>query len=280
MKTILVTGSSGFIGSHIVEQLLASDKYCVKEMDKKNGLSQDFSNYESCLNFCKGVDIICHQGGYVSVPNSFDNILQNNSDNISGTLNLLKAAVECGVKRFVFASSSCVSEELKSPYAITKDAIEKYSRLFFEHYGLETIGLRYYNVYGRFDGDSVIPSFIKHVVKGESPTIYGSGDSTRDFIHIDDIVQANFKAMFTDNKKCFGEIFDIGSGDSIRINDLFDMISIIFGNGNIFPEYAEKRAGDISESYSELQMTRDLLGFGAKWSLIDGLRNMKEYGEI
>jgi len=297
MSAALVTGGAGFIGSHIAEEL-SRKGYNVRILDnfstgKKENLEgikaelikgdiRDFSTVKKAM---KGIDYVFHEGAFVYVTKSIEDPLLTNEINVNGTLNVLVAARDSGCKKIVFASSSSVYGNTgklpikenfpldpASPYAVTKMVGEQYSRVFYENYGLESVCLRYFNVYGpRQDPNSeyaaVIPKFIHLIKQNKPPVIFGDGEQTRDFIFVKDVVQANILSM---KYKGFG-IFNVGTGTSITINELAEKIGYIL-NSKIKPVHAESRKGDARNSLSDITNAKKLLGFKPAYSIDSGLK--------
>jgi len=302
---ILVTGGAGFIGSNLVDRLLA-DGFKVKVIDDlSTGDEQNLAHLENNESFefiegnvrdfdlinktVKGVDAVFHEAALVSVTRSVEDPLLSNEINVKGSLNLLKACVNANVKRFVYASSCAVygdaevlpvSEDLSakplSPYAVDKLATEKYAKVFFDVYGLETVGLRYFNVYGprqkhgQYSG--VISIFIKSFLENKSPTIYGDGEQTRDFVNVKDVVEANMLAL--SRRDIAGEVFNISSGKAFTINKIVKIIQKITSKESIDPIYTEPRLGDIKHSYAKITKAQRNLKFEPKVLLENGLEQL------
>lgn len=304
---LLVTGGGGFIGSHLVERLLR-DGHRVRVLDnfttghRRNLHSVlddvelvegDLQSYERAHAAVRGCDIVLHQAAMPSVPRSVQDPLTSNASNVIGTLNVLLAARDSGVRRVVFASSSSVygavpglpkNEALPalpiSPYAVAKLAGEGYCRAFTEVYGLETVALRYFNVFGpRQDPLSqyaaVIPNFITAALRGEPPVIFGDGEQSRDFTHVDNVVEANVLAMAAPDVA--GRTYNIACGERITLNELVATIGRVLGR-TIEPRYAEARPGDVRHSMADTSRARDELGYRVIIRLEEGLaRTVQHY---
>lgn len=304
----LVTGGAGFIGSNIVKELLLREEQ-VRVLDnfstgRRSNLSDfkdnpnleviegDIRSFHIVRQAVKGVDFILHQGALPSVPRSVNDPITSNDVNISGTLNILEAAKEYGVKRVVFASSSSVygnnptlpKEEGMpvsplSPYAVTKYAAERYCQLFYQIYGLETVALRYFNVFGpRQDPTSqysaVIPKFINMIMNDQQPVIYGDGTQSRDFTFVENNVMANILACTA--PLAAGEVFNIACGERFTLIDLVNGINKILGK-NIEPVFKEQRAGDVKHSMADITKAKEKLGFQVKVDFYTGLEKTVEY---
>ncbi|WZL71513.1 SDR family oxidoreductase [Clostridiaceae bacterium 35-E11] len=299
----LVTGGAGFIGSNLVEKILHFG-YKVKVLDnfstgKEKNMKEflchpnfklikgDIRNIEDCQRACKSIDYVLHQAALGSVPWSINDPKTTNDINITGMLNMMIAAKDNQVQKLVYASSSAVYGDecslLKkenrlgkplSPYAITKLANEIYAKNFFEQYGLPTIGLRYFNVFGkRQDAHSVyaavIPIFVQKLLKKESPTIYGDGAQSRDFTYIEDVIQANLKACLA-GEEALGEVFNIAYGKSISLNELYAMLCKRL-KVNIKPVYEQERDGDVKYSHADIAKAMEILGYCPKYDIDTGL---------
>ncbi|GAB4285323.1 MAG: SDR family oxidoreductase [Marinilabiliales bacterium] len=297
---VLVTGGAGFIGSNLVEKLLELDNYVVCLDNFSTGspdnleefihnpnfelISGDIRDLETCRNACENIKIVFHQAALGSIPRSIDNPKETNDTNIGGFLNMLLAAKEKNVERFIYASSSSVygdNERLPkienetgvqlSPYAITKYVNELYANNFHYLYGTKCIGLRYFNVFGpkqnlQSNYASVIPKFIKAILNNENPVIYGDGSQTRDFTYVDNVVNANIAAATTDNPEVFKKIFNIACGHQISLNKLIEYLQEIvseYFNKNIViePEYKPPRKGDIKHSLASIENAKDYLNY-------------------
>lgn len=308
-KAILVTGGAGFIGSNIVEYLLENNVKFVRILDnlstgKKSNIEfilekylnlefmyGDISNLETCRNAVKGIDIVCHQAALGSVPRSVNDPLSTHISNVNGFLNILIASKENGIKRIVYASSSSVygdnpilpkTEEntgnVLSPYAATKAIDEIYASVFVKCYGMECIGLRYFNIFGpRQDpnGDyaAVIPKFIQLMKNNIKPKINGDGKYSRDFTFISNAVQANVLGMITSNSHTFGETFNIGCGDQYSLNKLVKVINKELGT-YIEPDYGSLRPGDIPHSNANILKAEIMLGYKVLVKFEDGIKKL------
>ena len=248
----------------------------------------DIADLETCRNAVKGIDVICHQAAIGSVPRSVKDPLTSHISNVNGFLNMLIAAKEEGIRRFVYASSSSVygdhpelpKQESKtgnvlSPYAATKAIDEIYAGVFTKCYGMECIGLRYFNIFGpRQDPDgayaAVIPKFIKMMRAGEQPKINGDGSFSRDFTYVDNAVQANILALTTTNTACCGEAFNIGAGGQTTILEMVNVINKELGF-ELQPIFGEQRSGDIPHSNADISKAKNMLGYHPKISFKEGM---------
>ena len=302
-NVFLVTGGAGFIGSNLCEALLKKG-YQVRCLDNlstgREENIKELSEYENftivkgdicdfnvCKKICEGVDYVLHQAAWGSVPRSIEMPLYYEEVNIRGTLNMMQAARQAGVKRFVYASSSSVygdSSELPkvegregnllSPYAFTKRADEEYGKLYFSLYGLETVGLRYFNVFGRRqDPDSdyaaVIPKFIRLLLQGEVPEIHGDGLQSRDFTYIENVIEANLKACVS-KEKVAGEVFNVAFGGQETILSMYQDICRELGV-SIEPKFVEARKGDIKHSNANIDKAKRLLCYQPEYNFKEGL---------
>lgn len=304
----LVTGGAGFIGSNIVSELLSQGEQVVvldnfatgkREntlplMKNKNltMIEGDLRSFHIVRTAVKGVDYILHQGALPSVPRSINDPITSNDVNILGMLNILEAAKEFGVKRVVCASSSSIygnSESLPkvesmpvnplSPYALTKYAQERYCQIFSKIYGMETVALRYFNVFGPNQDptsqySAVIPKFIKLIMQDKEPVIYGDGSQSRDFTFVENNVWGNIQACTA--PKASGEVINIACGKRYTLIDLVDMINEILGK-NIEPKFAPDRAGDVKHSLAGIEKAKELLGYEVRVDFKEGLRRTIEY---
>jgi len=310
-KIILVTGGAGFIGSNLCEALLnkGNKVVCLDNFatGKRKNIEQfleninftliegDIRKLEDCLNATKGVDYVLHQAALGSVPRSIKDPITSNDVNVSGFLNMLVAARDNEVKRFVFAASSSTygdSESMPkvenkigkplSPYAITKYVNEIYADIFSSTYGIETIGLRYFNVFGRKQDPNgayaaVIPKFVSQLMKGESPIINGEGNYSRDFTYIDNVIQANLLSLVTHNKKAINTVYNVAYGDRNTLNDLMKYLKEYLSEYdskiiNIKVIYGPTRKGDIPHSHASVEKAKELLNYSPQFSLQQGLK--------
>lgn len=302
---VLVTGGAGFIGSHLVDRLMLDGHEVVVLDDLSSGrlenikhhlnergfhfLKGDIRNVRTVEESLKGVDAVIHEAAIASVPLSIENPSLTNEVNVSGTLNLLKASSKAKVKRFVYASSCAVygaasdlpiSEDVQlkplSPYAASKLAAEEHCETFYKNYGLETVSLRYFNVYGQRQtaGEyaGVMVKFLERIRKGQPPVIFGDGEQTRDFIYIVDVVGATLLAM--NRKGAAGGVFNIGTGEAATINRLCDLFLKALGRPDLRPAYEDAKPGDIKHSQADIAKARQVLGFQPKVSLEQGIKEL------
>jgi UDP-N-acetylglucosamine/UDP-N-acetylgalactosamine 4-epimerase len=309
---ILVTGGAGFIGSNIVERLLhREDVELVRVLDNLSTgslaniepfqvnprfefVQGDIRNYDTCIVVMEGIDAVTHQAALGSVPRSIHDPLTTNEVNVTGTLNIFTAAKEAGIKRVVYAASSSTYGDYSglpkvedkignplSPYAVAKYVNELYARVFGLLYGLETIGLRYFNVFGPRQNPAgpyaaVIPLFINAVLNNEPPLINGDGETSRDFTFVANAVQANEQALFTQNPNAVGQVYNIAFGDRTTLNELFETIKEIAGS-DLAPKYGPERAGDVRHSVADISKGQELLGYDPKISVREGLKTTFEW---
>ncbi|MBI5017669.1 MAG: SDR family oxidoreductase [Deltaproteobacteria bacterium] len=306
MARFLVTGAAGFIGSNLVQALLEQgeavrglDNFLSGKRENLRGLEPmefhegDIRDPEACRSACRGVECVLHQAALGSVPRSVADPLLSNDCNVTGTLNMLVAARDAHVRRFVFAASSSAYGDTPvlpkvetmpprplSPYAITKLVGEEYCRVFYSLYGLETVALRYFNVFGRRQDPfgayaAVIPRFAAALLRGEAPEIYGDGGQTRDFTYIADVVQANRKACDAPAEAC-GRVYNVACGGRINLNELYDEIARLLGSP-LRPRYGAPRAGDVRDSLADISAARQLLGYDPRYSVAAGLAEAMEW---
>ncbi len=309
MAHYLVTGGAGFIGSNLVEALLLQghtvrvlDNFSTgrrenlvafaDQIDLREGDLTDFSTVAQAV---EGVDIVLHQGALASVPRSVADPLQSNAANVTATLHVLVASRDAGVKRVVYASSSSIygdqEEELAkietmtpgpiSPYGVAKLSSESYCQVFYKVYGLETVALRYFNVFGaRQDPTSmysaVIPLFITALMRGESPTIYGDGEQTRDFTYVGNVVAGNLIAATAPPENVAGEVFNMAAGGQTSLNDLMDVLNEVMGT-NITPKYTDPRSGDIKHSRADISKAQKRMGYQPTISFLEGIRHTVDW---
>lgn len=300
MAKYLVTGGAGFIGSHIVEGLLR-ENHDVKVFDNlSTGFKQnlegldvqlikgDLRNFSSIKKAVKGMDGIFHLAANRAVVRSVDNPLETDDVNVRGTLHVLLAARDAGVRRVVYTSSSSVYGESEnyplketerpnplSPYAATKIMGEYYCNIFSKLYGVETASLRYFNVFGpRQNPESkysaVIPIFIQHILRNEAPEIHWDGKQSRDFSYVDNVVLGNLLAMKV--KKANGEVFNIACHEEYSVLDIFEELKIILNKHGLKPIFKPKRAGDVRRTYADISKSKKILGFTVQTRFKEGLR--------
>ncbi len=303
---ILVTGGGGFIGSHLAAQL-AEIGHDIRILDnfasgqRSNMLALpddvdliegDIQSYERAHNAVIGCDIVFHQAALPSVPRSVQDPLTSNATNITGTLNVLLAARDAGVRRVIFASSSSIygsSPEMPkredvlplpiSPYAAAKMACEGYCRSFADVYGLETVALRYFNVFGprqdpRSEYAAAVPKFINELMAGERPTVFGDGEQSRDFAYVQNIVEANVLAM--DAQGVAGQVFNVACGEAVTVNQLLDELRVLLDT-DIEAEYVAARPGDVRHSLADISRARAALDYEPSVHLREGLRRTIEH---
>ena len=308
---ILITGGAGFIGSNLAEYFLAKDYEVVCLDNFSTGhrhnlincvnnpkfilIEGDIRNLDDCRNAVFDVDYVLHQAALGSVPRSINDPITTNDVNISGFLNMLVASRDAKVKRFVYAASSSTYGDSKglpkvedvigkplSPYAITKYVNELYAEIFSKTYGLETIGLRYFNVFGRKQDPNgayaaVIPKFVMQFMNYESPTINGDGNYSRDFTYIDNVIQMNELAMITQNPEAINTVYNTAFGDRTTLIELVSLIKKLLCNFDDKIEHVEvihgpNRVGDIPHSLASIDKAKKLLGYFPQFSIKDGLK--------
>ncbi|GAA4728026.1 SDR family oxidoreductase [Flavisolibacter ginsenosidimutans] len=309
---ILITGGAGFIGANLVERLLqlpqvekvrVLDNLATGSLDnikefrehpKFEFLEGDIRSYETCLKACEGMDRISHQAALGSVPRSINDPLTSNAVNVTGTLNVFTAAKESGIKRIVYAASSStygdhpglpkVEDKIGnplSPYAVTKYVNELYARVYANLYGLELIGLRYFNIFGPKQNPkgpyaAVIPLFIQAVLNNEPPTMNGDGETSRDFTYVANAVLANELALFTEDKAAVNQVYNIACGEQTTLNRLFEEIKQIAGS-DLAPKYGPERMGDVRHSLADITKAAEGLQYRPATSIFDGLKPTFEW---
>lgn len=305
----LVTGGAGFIGSNLCETLLNMG-YKVRCLDdlstgKKENIDLfinnpnyefikgDIKDFDTCMDACKNVDYVLNQAAWGSVPRSLEMPIFYCKNNIEGTLNMLEASRQNNVKKFVYASSSSVYGDEKnlpkkegiegnllSPYALTKRCDEEWAKLYTMHYGLDTYGLRYFNVFGRRQNPegayaAVIPKFIKMLLNDEAPTINGDGKQSRDFTYIENVIEANLKACLAP-KNVAGEAYNIAYGGREYLIDIYYSLTKILGK-DIEPNFGPDRKGDIKHSNADISKAKELLGYFPEYDFERGLKEAIEW---
>ncbi|MBD5488024.1 MAG: SDR family oxidoreductase [Lachnospiraceae bacterium] len=302
-SVFLVSGGAGFIGSNICDALidmgytvrclddLSTGKYenieHLEGNDRFTFIKGDIRNLDTCMEACKGVDYVLNQAAWGSVPRSIEMPLLYEEINIRGTLNMMEAARVCGVKKFVYASSSSVYGDsttlpkkegqegnVISPYALTKKVDEEYGRLYKELYGLDTYGLRYFNVFGRRQNPdgmyaAVIPKFIKQLLHGEVPTINGDGRQSRDFTYIDNVIEANLRACQASTEAA-GQAYNIGAGGRLFLIDIYNHLCKALGK-DVEPNYGPARKGDVRDSNADISKAKELLGYDPEYDFEKGI---------
>lgn len=315
-KKILITGGAGFIGSNLVEYFLFKG-HSVRVLDnfltgKPSNIADfyshpqfeliagDIRDYSTCERAVKGMEIVLHQAALGSVPRSINDPLTTNEINVSGFLNVLQSTHREGIRRFVYAASSSTygdSKELPkveenigkplSPYAVTKYVNELYAGVFHQLYGMEIIGLRYFNVFGKNQDPNgayaaAIPKFIQLMLNQQSPEIYGDGNNSRDFTYIKNVIQANEKAAFTSESNAFGEVFNVAYGERTTLNDLIGNLKSILQHyqpevAHLSPVYKSERVGEIPHSLASIDKAKRVLGYAPEYNLERGLQEAAEF---
>jgi UDP-N-acetylglucosamine 4-epimerase len=309
---ILITGGAGFIGSNLalhliqnpeVTQIRVLDNMATGSFENISSLRShakfefvegDIRDFDTCMKAVADMDLISHQAALGSVPRSIHDPLTTNEVNITGTLNIFTAAKENRIKRVVYAASSSTygdhpglpKQEDKigaplSPYAVTKYVNELYAKVFAEVYGMELIGLRYFNVFGPRQNPNgpyaaVIPLFIQAVLNNEPPLINGDGEHSRDFTFVSNAVQANEKALFTQRKEAVNQVYNIAFGERTNLKELFEMIKEIAGS-DLSPRHGPERKGDVQHSLADISKAAQLLGYKPEFSVRQGLKESFEW---
>ncbi len=319
MKKIIVTGGAGFIGSNLVEALLNDERVSavrvidnlsngyyenIKEFEthpKFEFFKEDIRDYDKMVELTAGFDAITHQAALGSVPRSIENPMVSTQVNIDGTVNILHAAVKNNIDRVILACSSSTygdSKELPkveerigkplSPYAVTKYAIEQFADVFYKTYGLNYVGLRYFNVFGPKQNPNnpyaaVIPIFCKAFIENRAPHIHGDGITSRDFTFVENAVQANILALFTEDSKALNQIYNMACGEQTSLNEMVEMLNEITGK-SIVPSYGPERAGDVKHSKASIDKICGHLGYDPKVKFRQGLETVyhwyQSYGEL
>lgn len=308
---VLVTGGAGFIGSNLCETLLNNgntvtclDNFATGKREniahlhdnsKFKLIEGDIRNLKDCQKACQGVDYILHEAALGSVPRSINDPITSNDVNVSGFLNMLVAARDAKVKRFIYAASSStygdsvsmpkvedIIGKPLSPYAITKYVNELYADIFSKTYGLETIGLRYFNVFGRKQDPNgayaaVIPKFVMQLMKHESPIINGDGSYSRDFTYIDNVIQMNLLAITTDNKEAINTVYNVAYGERTDLNELTTLLKKYLSEfdskiAQVDVKYGPTRQGDVPHSLASIEKARTLLGYEPEYNIETGLK--------
>jgi len=304
---ILVTGGAGFIGSNLVDALLKNEKVNhVRVLDnlatgsmenigefishnKFEFVEGDIREYSTCLKCCEEINIISHQAALGSVPRSINDPLTTNEVNITGTLNIFTAAKEKKIKRVIYAASSStygdhpdlpkVEDKIGkplSPYAVTKYVNELYAKVYSELYGIEMIGLRYFNIFGPRQSlqgayAAVIPLFAKALLENKSPVINGDGSNSRDFTYVDNAVRANILSLFTENNSAVNQVYNIACGQQTSLLQLFNFLKQEAGS-SLDPIYGKERTGDVKHSLADISKAKKMLGYEPKSSIKEGLQ--------
>ncbi|MBK7148751.1 MAG: SDR family oxidoreductase [Bacteroidetes bacterium] len=309
--SFLVSGGAGFIGSNIVEYLLKNGAGKVRVFDNlATGRMSNIDEFQSnrafefmegdlrklddCRKACAGIDFVSHQAALGSVPRSINEPWNTNDVNVSGFVNMLSAAKDAGVKNFVYASSSSVYGDEKSlpkvegkigkqlsPYAVSKYANELYADVFHKVYGMNILGLRYFNIFGPKQDPNgqyaaVIPLFVSKIMKQEEVFIDGDGEQTRDFTFVENAVQANVRAMLCDHPEAFGQVYNIAVGENFSVNQLYSSIQQLLKSTHA-PTYRETRKGDVRNSLADISKAEKLLGYEPKFDFKKGLEITVSY---
>lgn len=310
-KKILITGGAGFIGSNLTEHFLkrgnevvSMDNFATGKRENVNPFIKypnftlfegDIRSLEDCMKASEGVDVIMHQAALGSVPRSIEDPLTSNEVNVNGFLHILETARRMKIPRLIYAASSSAYGDINSaikvegrignplsPYAVSKLTNEKYAQVYSLHYGVEAIGLRYFNVFGRRQDPegayaAAIPKFIKALLNGESPKIYGNGEQTRDFTYIDNVIQANELAAIATEKKALNRVYNIAYGERTSVNELLEILKELLSEfdpiiATIKNEYVDERPGDVKHSLASIKKAEKHLGYNPAYDLKKGLK--------
>lgn len=310
-KNILITGGAGFIGSHLCDYLVNNNAKKVVVLDDcSTGFKSNIEhllaepNFEFiegsiedeaiCMKACEGIDVVLHHAALGSVPRSIENPIATNAVNVHGFVNMLFAAKEKGVKRFIYASSSSVygddqtfpkteskTGNLLSPYAVSKHTNEKYAAVFSNLYGIQTIGFRYFNVFGERQNPNgayaaVIPKFIYSLINNESPNIYGNGNNTRDFTYVANVVKANMLAIISE-KLPINSVMNIACGGTISVNSIYNLIAGYLGKEDLKPNYVSERKGEIKDSFADITLSQKFIDYNPFVSVEDGIKKTAKW---
>ncbi|QLG46706.1 SDR family oxidoreductase [Costertonia aggregata] len=310
-KNILVTGGAGFIGSNLCEALLKNnnkvvclDNFATGKKDNIDHLLSnsnfklvegDIRNLNDCHQACENIDYVLHQAALGSVPRSINDPITSNQVNVSGFLNMLVAARDAKIQRFIYAASSSTYGDSKnlpkvedtigkplSPYAITKYVNELYADIFSKTYGLETVGLRYFNVFGRKQDPNgayaaVIPKFVMQLMKYESPVINGDGTFSRDFTYIDNVIEMNVRAIVSKNPEATNTVYNVAYGERTDLNELVELLKKYLSNfdpkiADVEVKYGPSRQGDVPHSLASIEKAKNILGYDPKFDIKSGLK--------
>jgi len=310
-KKVLITGGAGFIGSNLCEHfvqrgnqvvcmdnLATGKKDNITHLQKKSNFSffqGDIRELDACMEAANGVDLIFHQAALGSVPRSIEDPITTNAVNVTGFLNMLEATRKLKVPRLIYAASSSAYGDIQSsvkvegrigsplsPYAVSKLTNEKYADVYSKIYGIETIGLRYFNVFGRRQDPegayaAAIPKFIRSLIAGNSPVIYGDGEQTRDFTYIDNVIQANELAAITTQPKALNKVYNVAFGERTSLNQLITILQELLSEfdpliASIPVEYTQERQGDVRNSLASIKKARKQLGYNPQFDLKKGLK--------
>ncbi len=311
---LLITGGAGFIGSNLVERFLDDPRIGLVRVldDLSNGLYEniaefedhpkfefikgDICDYETCTRAMKGIHKVTHQAALGSVPRSIQNPMRTNEVNVGGTVNVLHAAKEAGADRVVLAFSSSTygdSPELPkveerignplSPYAVSKLAAEHYAQVFCRTYGLNFVGLRYFNIFGPKQNPdnpyaAVIPLFCRAFIEGQQPLINGDGTASRDFTFVENVLHANDLALFSESAEAINQVYNVACGDQVSLNEMVRMLQTISGQ-DIQPRHGPDRPGDVKHSKADISKIKSRLGYAPKVLMYEGLRQVYDWNK-